>query len=84
VGGAITNFAGWRRIFLVKLPFSALLIAATVYFVGESKDPGAQRLDLAGIMTFSLGLGRLIWALVSVAGIGALLASVVNARFSAS
>jgi EmrB/QacA subfamily drug resistance transporter len=64
VGGAITNFFGWRWIFLVNLPLCAALIAMTLKVVVESRDPDAKHLDLAGIVTFSLGLGILIWALI--------------------
>jgi EmrB/QacA subfamily drug resistance transporter len=64
VGGAITHLAGWRWVFLVNLPLSALLIIATLNIVAESSDPNAKRLDFRGIVTFSLGLGLLIWALI--------------------
>jgi EmrB/QacA subfamily drug resistance transporter len=64
VGGAITNLIGWRWIFFVNLPLCAVLIAATMRTIEESKDPAAQQLDLRGIATFSVGLGVLIWALI--------------------
>jgi hypothetical protein len=41
-----------------------LLIIATLNIVAESSDPNAKRLDFRGIVTFSLGLGLLIWALI--------------------
>jgi EmrB/QacA subfamily drug resistance transporter len=64
VGGAITNFFGWRWVFLVNLPACAVLIALTLKVVRESRDPDAKQLDFGGILTFSLGLGLLIWALI--------------------
>jgi EmrB/QacA subfamily drug resistance transporter len=64
VGGAITDFLGWRWVFLVNLPLSAILIGAALRTTAESRDPGAQGLDFPGIVTFSLGLGLLIWALI--------------------
>jgi EmrB/QacA subfamily drug resistance transporter len=64
IGGAITDFFGWRWVFLVNLPASALLIIATLRWIGESRDPDAKRLDLVGILTFSSGLALLIWALI--------------------
>ena len=64
VGGAITVLMGWRWIFFVNLPLCAVLIAATMRTVEESKDPAARQLDLRGIATFSVGLGVLIWALI--------------------
>src|SRR6185437_11725137 len=64
IGGAITNIFGWRWIFLVNVPVCALLVAATLRVVAESRDPAARQLDIAGIVTFSLGLGLLIWGLI--------------------
>jgi EmrB/QacA subfamily drug resistance transporter len=64
IGGAITNFLGWRWIFLVNVPLSALLVLTTLKIVKESRDPNAKALDFWGIVTFSLGLGLLIWALI--------------------
>jgi Na+/melibiose symporter-like transporter len=64
IGGAITNVFGWRWIFLVNVPVCALLVAATLKVVSESRDPVARQLDVAGIVTFSFGLGLLIWGLI--------------------
>src|SRR5580692_115191 len=64
IGGAITNFVGWRWAFLVNVPASAVLILATLKFIGESRDPNAKRLDISGTVTFSAGLALLIWALI--------------------
>ncbi|MDB5582338.1 MAG: drug resistance transporter, EmrB/QacA subfamily [Bradyrhizobium sp.] len=64
VGGAITHFFGWRWVFLVNVPLSAGLIAATFKYIDESRDPTAKGLDWPGIITFSLGLAVLIWALI--------------------
>ncbi len=64
LGGAITAFVGWRWVFLINLPLSAILIAATLKVVVESKDPEAKGLDFGGVLTFSLGLAVLIWALI--------------------
>jgi EmrB/QacA subfamily drug resistance transporter len=64
IGGAITNFFGWRWVFLVNVPASAILIAGTLKFIGESRDPNAKRLDVLGTVTFSAGLALLIWALI--------------------
>jgi len=64
IGGVITNFFGWRWVFLVNLPACAILIFATLRVVEESRDPNATQLDVPGIATFSLGLALLIWALI--------------------
>jgi EmrB/QacA subfamily drug resistance transporter len=78
LGGMITNFAGWRWIFLVNLPLCATLIAATMTTIEESKDPDAKQLDLPGIVTFSFGLAILIWALIDGNDDGWTSASIVS------
>jgi EmrB/QacA subfamily drug resistance transporter len=64
VGGAVTDFFGWRWIFLINVPICAALIRATFRTIEESRDPHARRLDFRGIVSFSAGLGFLIWALI--------------------
>jgi EmrB/QacA subfamily drug resistance transporter len=64
IGGVITNFFGWRWVFLVNVPASAILILGTLRFISESRDPNAKRLDYLGTVTFSAGLAILIWALI--------------------
>ena len=70
IGGVITNYLGWRWAFLVNVPASAILIAGTLKFIGESRDPNAKRLDFPGTVTFSAGLALLIWALIDGNGAG--------------
>jgi EmrB/QacA subfamily drug resistance transporter len=64
VGGAITNFFGWRWVFLVNIPLCAALLIATFKLIPESCNPNAKSLDFKGVATFSVGLGFLIWALI--------------------
>jgi EmrB/QacA subfamily drug resistance transporter len=63
-GGAITSYFGWRWIFLINVPACAVLIVSALYLVPESYDREARRLDFKGIITFSLGLVLLVWALI--------------------
>jgi EmrB/QacA subfamily drug resistance transporter len=64
LGGLITDTVGWRWVFLINPPLTAVLILATIKVVDESKDPDAKALDYGGIVTFSSGLAVLIWALI--------------------
>ncbi|MGH2893184.1 MAG: MFS transporter, partial [Solirubrobacteraceae bacterium] len=64
VGGALTSGLSWRWIFLVNVPIGAVAIAMTVSQVEESRQPGAQRPDVIGVITFSGALGALVYALI--------------------
>src|SRR6202012_594541 len=57
------NF-GWRWIFLVNLPVSVIAVALTLRVVTESRDPNARRVDLPGMVTFTVMAGALTYALI--------------------
>jgi EmrB/QacA subfamily drug resistance transporter len=63
-GGAITSGLSWRWIFFVNLPIGILALWVTLRAIAESRDPRARRLDWAGFVTFSAGLGLLVFALI--------------------
>jgi DHA2 family methylenomycin A resistance protein-like MFS transporter len=62
VGGLLTDALGWRWVFYVNLPVGVAAVVVAGRVVAESRDPGASRLDLPGLVLGSLGLGRSPWA----------------------
>src|SRR3989440_8774700 len=64
VGGIITDTLGWRWVFFVNVPVGAfaLLIARTR--MTESRDVGALRTDLAGLVTFTTALFLIVFGLL--------------------
>jgi EmrB/QacA subfamily drug resistance transporter len=64
VGGILTDAFGWRWVFFVNVPVGAfaLLIARTR--MTESRDAGAVRTDLAGLVTFSAALFLVVFGLL--------------------
>ena len=65
VGGLLVEKAGWEWIFFLNVPVALIAIPVTIYAVQESRDPAAvRRVDFAGIMTLTVGLGALVLALV--------------------
>ena len=64
VGGALTSGLSWRWIFLVNVPIGAIAVAIAVVKVDESRQPGARRPDIIGVITFSGALGALVYALI--------------------
>ncbi|HEX4035092.1 MAG TPA: MFS transporter [Solirubrobacteraceae bacterium] len=98
IGGALTSGLGWRWIFFVNEPIGIGAVALTLRTVAESRDPGATRIDWAGLVSFSGALFLLIYALVQAnadgwgsaeiigcfAGAGALLCAFVVAERSQS
>ncbi|MFM0325214.1 MFS transporter [Caballeronia glebae] len=64
VGGVITQWAGWRWIFLMNLPICAVLAACAWRGMRESRNREAGALDLAGSALFAAALALGIWALI--------------------
>jgi EmrB/QacA subfamily drug resistance transporter len=63
-GGLITQVLGWQWAFYVNLPVGVVMIGMTMIAVAESRDPHVNRVDVAGVLTFSGFLGLLTWALI--------------------
>jgi MFS family permease len=64
IGGLLTANFGWRWIFLVNLPVSVVAVAMTLRVVTESRDPNPRRIDLAGMVTFTVAAAALTYALI--------------------
>ena len=64
VGGALTTGLSWRWIFLVNVPIGVAAVAISLLKVEESRQPGARRPDVIGVLTFSGALGALVYALI--------------------
>ncbi|HKT54588.1 MAG TPA: MFS transporter [Caulobacteraceae bacterium] len=83
VGGLLVGHIGWRAIFFVNLPIGLMTFIIARRKLRESKDPNAGRLDVMGVVTFSLALFLLIFALVrgNASGwtSGSILASLIGA-----
>lgn len=64
VGGALTDTLGWRWIFFFNAPAGIITIVVASSRIVNIGDPDAQRLDLAGLVTFSGSLFAFTLALL--------------------
>jgi EmrB/QacA subfamily drug resistance transporter len=64
VGGLLTDALGWRWVFYVNLPVGVAAFVVAGRVVAESRDPGARRLDLPGLLLGSLGLAGVTLGLI--------------------
>jgi EmrB/QacA subfamily drug resistance transporter len=64
IGGALTSGLGWRWIFFVNLPVGVATVWLSLTRMVNAGDPGATRLDRAGLVTFSGFMFLLVLGLI--------------------
>ena len=64
VGGLLATHFGWRWIFLVNLPVSVVAVVLTRVVVRESRDPHPSRVDVPGMVSFTVAAAALTYALI--------------------
>jgi EmrB/QacA subfamily drug resistance transporter len=85
VGGALVDGIGWEWIFFINVPIGAFCVWISLTKLRETKDPSQGGVDLPGVVTFSVALFCLVFALIrgnaegwgSPLIVGLLIASVV-------
>jgi EmrB/QacA subfamily drug resistance transporter len=70
IGGVVTQWFGWRWIFLMNLPICTVLAWCGWRAMPESRNPHAGALDLAGSALFASSLALGIWALIGTQSAG--------------
>jgi len=64
VGGILTEGLGWRWVFFVNVPVGAFALAVALTRMNESRDEGAVRSDLWGLLTLSAALFLIVFGLL--------------------
>jgi MFS transporter, DHA2 family, methylenomycin A resistance protein len=64
LGGVLVDVAGWRSVFLLIIPVSALALCLAITSISESRDPAGRRLDLPGQSLAIVALGALALAAI--------------------
>jgi EmrB/QacA subfamily drug resistance transporter len=70
VGGAIVALASWKWVFWIHVAIAVVTLGLAVAGVRESRDPQAQKLDLAGMVTLSLSVFGFVWFITQGANAG--------------
>jgi EmrB/QacA subfamily drug resistance transporter len=69
-GGWLIEHASWRWAFFLNLPIAAVVIAASLFRVPESRDPEATQLDWLGAILATASLGALVTGLLESSKLG--------------
>lgn len=57
VGGYLTDYAGWRWVFLINVPFGVLATGGLLLFMREHRADKPMRLDLIGFSLLAVSVG---------------------------
>jgi EmrB/QacA subfamily drug resistance transporter len=64
VGGLLLASFWWGSVFLINVPIAVLGGACALWLIPESKNPAALPPDLVGALLSIAGLGLLLWSLI--------------------
>jgi EmrB/QacA subfamily drug resistance transporter len=64
IGGILTDGLGWRWIFFVNIPVGVFAFAVALTRIAESRDEGARRTDVLGLVTFSASLFLIVFGIL--------------------
>ena len=70
IGAMIVAVSGWQWVFWVHALLAVITLALVFSGVQESRDPHADTLDLAGIVTLSLAVFGLVYFITQVSALG--------------
>jgi MFS transporter, DHA2 family, multidrug resistance protein len=56
IGGALSEYAGWRSIFYLSLPLAAFVALTMGFYLREKKAAKKPHFDFFGLATFSVGI----------------------------
>lgn len=64
IGGLLLTHFSWSSVFWVNIPIGITALVAGHFFVPESKDPSAPRLDPLGALLSIVALGSLLFGII--------------------
>ncbi|HEX5850688.1 MAG TPA: MFS transporter [Rubrobacter sp.] len=70
LGGFLVENVSWRAAFLINVPLAILVLVIAYKHVPESRDPDARKLDIPGAALATLGLGGVVYGLITSAAAG--------------
>jgi EmrB/QacA subfamily drug resistance transporter len=70
LGGAITQAASWRWVFLINVPIAVVSLVVIPGLVGDSRVTGRRGFDLPGAVAVTAGMTTLVYTLVKAADYG--------------
>ena len=70
LGGWLADVASWRWAFYINIPLGLISLAMVWKVIAESRGDDRRRLDIAGVIMSSLGLGLVVFGLIEGQALG--------------
>ncbi len=70
LGGVLTDGLGWEWVFFVNVPVTLIAAVGAFRVLGESRQEGTRRFDVAGALSITLGIGAFVYAVVDARNAG--------------
>jgi EmrB/QacA subfamily drug resistance transporter len=70
LGGWLIEHASWRWVFFINVPLAAAVIVISLTHIPETRNATAGRLDWAGALVATLGLGGLVFGFIESVNLG--------------
>jgi EmrB/QacA subfamily drug resistance transporter len=70
LGGWLIEHASWRWAFFINVPLAAAVVALSLWRVPESRNAAAGKIDLAGALVATVGLGGVAYGFIESASLG--------------
>jgi EmrB/QacA subfamily drug resistance transporter len=70
LGGAITEIASWRWVFLINVPVALATLAVVPRLIAESRVVGRRGFDLGGAIAVTAGMTTLVYTVVKAPDYG--------------
>ncbi len=66
IGGMLVTYASWRWVFDINVPIGVLGIVLVTRYVPDTREPGATRLDMIGLVLSGVAMASLMFGLEAV------------------
>ncbi len=70
LGGWLVEYASWRWVFFINIPLAVVVVAISLWRIPESRSERAGRIDWAGAILATLGLGGLVAGFMESVNVG--------------
>ena len=70
VGGILLEYFEWRSVFFLNIPVAIISLTGGYFFIQESRDRSAPRLDPIGVILSITGLFAFVYGIIKVGEVG--------------